>query len=104
MQEKIPEFDFQEKERLYKALVEPKPYLFWGVGDKQELSVHVMIETIIANGDFDDFKVLIGILGMEKVAKVFRTKIQNPRHNFRDKTVNFFQLYFDKHVPEYFDK
>ena len=102
--QKHPEFDYDARDRLYKALVEPKPYLFWGVGDKQGLSIQSIIETIIANGDFDDFKILIEILGMEKVAEVFRIKIQNSRHNFRNKTVNFFQLYFDKHVPRYSDK
>ena len=87
--------------KLYEAIVKKKPFLFWYIKDKSQLSEKAVVEAILNYGDFDDFHHLCKILGIQKVADIFFHLIQQPRTNLKKSTINFFKLYFKRHVPEY---
>jgi len=84
--------------RLIKKFQE-KPYLVWDVKNAQELSEKSVVEHIISNGDWDDFKELLAIFGEQKTADLFFQTIESQRTNYRPQTINFFKLYFKKYAP-----
>ncbi|KKQ68001.1 MAG: hypothetical protein US88_C0008G0055 [Parcubacteria group bacterium GW2011_GWA2_38_27] len=49
-------------------------------------------------GDFNDVKKMIKILGIKKVATIFREKSKEKRCNYRPEIKNYFRLYFDKYA------
>ena len=60
------------------------------------------MEAVLNYGNWDDVKKLVAILGIKKVAKIFREKSKPSkigRQNYREKTKNYFSLYFNKHAP-----
>ena len=87
--------------QLYREIVRNKPYLFWGVGDKTRLSDEAVVEAVLNFGDFDDVRKLCDILGMENVADIFNRLTGRSRLNFKKPTLNFFRLYFARHVSGY---
>ena len=80
--------------KLYDQIVKERPYLWWWVGDKQNLSVESVVQGVLANGDMDDLLVLFQLIGREQVKQIFLRQISMPRHNYRKQTVNFFKKVF----------
>ncbi len=77
--------------------------LFWYF-DKSKLhniSDAVLVEFILNYGDMEAVKRLFEVLGKEAVAKEFSKTIQNHRSNYFPQVKNFFNLYFQKYVPQY---
>ncbi len=83
---------------IYKEIVEKKPFLFWSVDDKRNLSDAVIVETVLNYGDWHDVKLLFSAFGMRKVSEIFFTQTAKKRHNYRKPTENFFRLYFEEHI------
>jgi hypothetical protein len=81
------------------SFVKEKPYLFWYIKDLEGLSKESIVEHILNYGDFDDFKKMIEIMGINKVAEIFREQLNNKRSNYRPEIKNYFTLYFDKYAP-----
>lgn len=75
-----------------------RQYLFWYVKDLNKLIENVIVEHILNYGDWEDFKGLINILGLEKIAEIFYQDIKKNRNNYRPEVQNYFQLYFQKYV------
>lgn len=81
------------------SFVKEKPYLFWYVKDLDGLSKESVVEHVLNYGDFDDFKKIVEIMGMEVVAEIFRKQLSGKRINYRPEVKNYFTLYFDKYAP-----
>jgi len=83
---------------LYQQLVEPRPYLWWWVRDKEKLSLESVVQGVLAYGDMDDVRKLFHLVGPEKVRHIFFQQISGRRCNYRPETVNFFKKVFSKDV------
>jgi hypothetical protein len=68
---------------LYEQLIREKPYLWWWVKDKKNMSVESVVQGVLANGDMDDLFVLFKFIGREQVKQIFFQQISMPRHNYR---------------------
>ena len=78
--------------------IKKRPYLVWSTRNYDKLSNATILEAVLNYGDWDDFKQVIKILGIEKAAKIFREKSSQPRCNYLPKTKHYFTLYFDKYA------
>ena len=56
------------------------------------------MEAVLNYGDFDDVQKIIQMLGVRKVAAIFRKQAAMPRCNYDSKIKNYFSLYFAKHA------
>lgn len=70
----------------------------WYVKDPRTLSEEAIVEATLNYGNWDDVQELIRILGIEKVARIFKAQTHRARNNYHRKTQNFFTLYFNKHA------
>ncbi|MEW6408171.1 MAG: hypothetical protein AB1465_05800 [Patescibacteria group bacterium] len=81
--------------------IKKRKYLIWWVRDYDKLNARSIVEATLNYGDWDDVQTLIKILGIKKVAKIFR-KYSKPskmkRQNYNKKTKHFFTLYFNRHA------
>lgn len=75
-----------------------RPYLFWYIKNHQNLSDNSIVENVINYGNFDDFKLMIKIIGQKKVRDIFLKQIENKRNNYRPEIINYFKLYFTKYA------
>jgi hypothetical protein len=75
---------------------------FWSVSDAQlsKISDILLVETILNYGSLEDVKSLFQLLGANEVAKLFRhSTSERVRSNYFPEVQNFFNLYFNRHVP-----
>jgi len=79
-------------------IVEEKPYLFWYIDDKKNLSNEAIVEAILNYGDWQDVKDLFKNLGIKETASIFKKGISGKRSNYRPEIKNYFSLYFKKYV------
>ena len=87
---------------IKKHFIKKRRYLVWYVKNPENLSQEAIVEAVLNYGDFDDVKKLFSILGIKKVAEIFRQKSKSSkigRQNYRERAKNYFSLYFNKHVP-----
>lgn len=85
-----------------KNFIKKRKHLIWWVRDYDKLSTESIVEATLNYGDWDDVQTLIKILGIKKVAKIFRAKSKPSkmgRQNYREKAKNYFSLYFNKYAP-----
>jgi hypothetical protein len=68
------------------------------VKDKSKVSTEAAVEAVLNYGDWDDVQKLIEILGIKKIAGVFRRQIKQRRCNYNLRTKNYFTKYFQKHA------
>lgn len=83
--------------------IKQRPYLVWYVKDLDKLDEASIVEHVLNYGDWDDVQEMIKILGMRKVAEIFRTKStpsEMGRQNYRPEIINYFNLYFNKHLAQ----
>lgn len=78
--------------------VKERPYLVWYVKDSEHLSQESIIEHTLNGGDFNDVKELISILGIKKIAGIFKKQLKQKRVNYNPKIINYFKLYFKKYA------
>jgi hypothetical protein len=81
--------------------IKARPYLIWYVKDYDALNAEAIVEATLNYGDWNDVQTLIGILGMERTAEVFRKEAAKQRCNIHPKTKHFFTRYFAKHAHHY---
>lgn len=72
--------------------------LFWSIRNLNKLSQASVVENTLNYGDFNDVKQLLKLMGIKKVARIFRQQIKQKRHNYRPEIKHFFSLYFRKHA------
>ena len=82
--------------------IKQRPYLIWWVKNKDRLGPESIVEATLNYGDWDDVQTLIKILGIKKVAKIFRDKSKPSkmgRQSYRPEIKNYFTMYFKKYAP-----
>lgn len=84
--------------KLYDRIVKERPYLWWWVKDRENLSVESVVQGVLANGNMDDLLTLFQLVGREQVKRIFLQQISMSRHNYRKQTVNFFKKVFSQDV------
>lgn len=83
--------------------IKKRPHLVWYTKNYAGLSEEAIVEAVLNYGDFDDVKKMIKILGIKRVAAIFRKKSRQRRCNYDPKVKNYFQLYFNKYARRNFD-
>jgi hypothetical protein len=80
--------------------------LFWYIPEeeKENISMAVLVETILNYGDLQAVRQLIKIAGIKSVAEIFFKQIRHKRVNYFPQVSNFFTLYFNRHAPGSSDK
>ncbi len=79
--------------------ISQRKHLMWYVRDLRALNEEAIVETILNYGNWKDVQRLISILGIERVAEIFRKQVNRPRKNYRSEVMNYFTLYFNKYAP-----
>ena len=72
--------------------------LVWYVSDPNALSEEAVVEAVLNYGNWRDVQKLVSILGIKKMASIFRAQIARPRKNYRPEVAHYFALYFDKYA------
>lgn len=75
-----------------------RPYLVWYVKNPEELSAESIVEHTLNYGDWDDVQKLIAILGIKKMARIFKMTAFRKRTNYHNITKHYFNLYFNNHA------
>lgn len=81
--------------------IKKRKHLIWYTKNFDNLPEESIVEAVLNYGDWDDVQILIKILGIKKVAKIFRAKSKKSkvgRCNYPDKTKHYFTLYFNKYA------
>ena len=81
--------------------IKKRKYLIWWVKDYDKLNAEAIVEATLNYGDWSDVQTLIKILGIKKVAKIFREKSKPSkmgRQNYRSDVIHYFNLYFNKYA------
>ncbi len=81
--------------------IKARPHLIWWTKNYDGLGPEPIVEATLNYGNWQDVQTLFHILGMEKVAEIFRRKsTPSPmgRQNYRPEIIRYFNLYFDKHL------
>jgi len=86
-----------------KEFINQQKFLFWYIPEdkKQDISNEFLVETILNYGDIKAVKQLIKILGINEVAKLFYSLVNNSsrkKGNLHELTINFFTLFFNKYA------
>ena len=81
--------------------ISKRKHLIWYVKDYRALSEESIVEATLNYGDWDDVRKVIGILGIERMASIFRKQMATGRQrgNYYPDVANYFNLYFDKYAP-----
>ncbi len=85
----------------YKNLSKKRPYFIWYTGNYDALSADSIVEATLNYGDWEDVQELISIMGIHRVADIFREKSapsEMSRQNYFPKVKHYFTLYFNKYA------
>ncbi len=85
------------------SFLKKRKYLIWYVKDITKVNEASAVEAVLNYGNWDDVQQLIKILGIKKTAAIFRQKSTPDkfgRQNYRPEIKHYFNLYFNKYVPE----
>lgn len=88
---------------VLKDFIKKRSHLFWYIQDTKTLSEKAIVEAVLNYGNFDDVRELISLLGIKKVAAIFRKQIHRKRVNYDPKILNYFKLYFEKYASRGFN-
>ena len=80
--------------------IKKRKYLIWYTKNYDNLPAESIVEATLNYGDWDDVMTLKKIIGIKKMAKIFRaqTSPRRMRINYHPKTTHFFNLYFKRHA------
>lgn len=81
--------------------IKERKYLIWWTKDYNSIGAEAAVEAILNYGNWNDVQQLIRILGIKKVASIFRKKSKISkigRQNYRPEIRNYFTLYFNKYA------
>ena len=83
-----------------KQFIRENEVLFWGVKpeEKENISLNVLVETILNYGNEKRVKSLFDLIGVKTVAEIFFRQISGKRPNYHQRTKHFFRLYFKTEV------
>ena len=81
-----------------KQFIKDKSYLFWWIKDKENISIDLLVETILNYGNEKDVKKLFNLIGIKNVKKIFKKQTAQKRKNYQPRTIHFFNLYFKQNA------
>lgn len=81
-----------------KDFIKKRRSLVWYVKEPENLSSEAIVEAVLNYGDWDDVKKLFSILGITETAKIFKKQVSQKRCLYRERTKNYFSLYFQKYA------
>jgi len=81
-----------------KTFVKKRPHLFRYIKDLDNISDGFILEQVLNFGDFNDVKLLIKIISIDKASEIFNKQIRKKRCNYRPEVKNYFKLYFKKYA------
>lgn len=87
-----------------KEFIKEYEYLFWYTPKekKENISQAQLVETILNYGDLHAVKKLFNLLGMTSVAEIFyKATFNRNRTNYFKPVVNYFNLFFKRHVHKH---
>ncbi|MBI2966778.1 MAG: hypothetical protein HYY40_03060 [Bacteroidetes bacterium] len=95
-----------------KQFIRENKDLFWYIkeSEKENISHEVLVEFILNYGNEKQVKKLFDLLGLDHVAEIFyrQTHKEDPivakRINYLPLVLNYFDLYFTKHVASAYTK
>lgn len=77
--------------------------LFWYIPEekKEEISLELLVETILNYGDMTATRQLFDLLGIKEVARLFFDSVATSNRrkgNYQELTINYFNLVFRKYA------
>ena len=77
-----------------------RKHLVWYVKDHRALNEEAIVEATLNYGNWNDVQEMIRILGMGRVAEIFRKQMVTGRQrgNYYPEVAHYFNLYFNKYV------
>ena len=81
-----------------KKYMRARKHLVWYVNDPENLNRESIIEHTLNYGGWDDVQKLIKIIGIKKMAEIFKKQTSGFRTNYRPEVTNYFKLYFNKYA------
>ena len=78
--------------------IKKRPGLVWSTMQYDKLSEESIVEAVLNYGDWRDVQEMIKILGIKKVAAIFKKEAKQKRCNLRPEIVRYFNLYFKKYA------
>ena len=74
--------------------------LFWYIKKEEikNISIDFLVETILCYGNERSVKKLFDLIGLQETSKIFFKQISYKRNNYHPRTIQYFKLYFQKHV------
>ena len=81
--------------------ISKRKHLIWYVKDYHALNEEAIVEATLNYGNWNDVQEMIRIIGIERVALIFRKQMVTGRQrgNYHKKTRHYFSLYFGRHAP-----
>ncbi len=78
-----------------------RKHLIWYVKDYRALNEEAIVEATLNYGNWDDVQEIIRILGIERVAAIFRKQMVTGRQrgHYSPDVAHYFNLYFNKYAP-----
>jgi hypothetical protein len=75
-------------------------YLFWYTPEnkKENISLELLVETVLNYGDIRAIKKLFTILGIKETANIFFKAEGRKKMNYFPEIHNYFTLYFKRHA------
>ncbi len=83
-----------------KAFIIENKDLFWYTPDnkKEDISLDLLVETILNYGSLDNIRKLIKILGIKEVSNIFFNTGGRKKLNYYPEVYNFFSIYFTRNA------
>lgn len=86
-------------EKDLSKFMKTRKHLVWYVINPENLGVESIVEHTFNYGDWDDVQTLIKIIGIKKMAEIFRKQVNNWRSNYHPYDIYYFTLFFNKYDP-----
>jgi len=89
-----------KKKKDIHEFIKKRKHLIWWTKNWDGLDDEAIVEAVLNYGDWDDVQELFDILGIKRVAEIFReqTAPERMRCNYRSDIKHYFNLYFNKHA------
>ena len=74
--------------------------MFWYTPEdkKEEISESLLVETILSYGDIETIKQMFRLVGIKRVAHIFRNQKERKKLNYSPEIYNFFKLFFERYA------
>lgn len=75
--------------------------LFWYTPEDkgEKVTDELLVETMLNYGSLEQIRELFDLMGMKRVADIFRSMIGRKKLNYFIPVWNYFDLYFNKNAP-----